>query len=168
MNSIAFQGQPGAYSDLACRNAFPAMQTLPCASFEAAIEAVHDGRAELAMLPPENSLAGRVADMHALLPESGLAIIGERFLRVEHCLLAPPGATLQSIKRVHSHPVALGQVRELLRHLGAAAVVEYDTAGSAEIVAKLGGLEDAAIASALAGELYGLNVLARNVEDAAH
>jgi prephenate dehydratase len=168
LSSIAFQGQPGAYSDLACRNAFPAMQTLPCASFEAAIEAVHDGRAELAMLPPENSLAGRVADMHALLPESGLAIIGEKFLRVEHCVLAPPGATLQSIKRVHSHPVALGQVRELLRRLGATAVVEYDTAGSAEIVAKLGGVEDAAIASALAGELYGLNVLARNVEDAAH
>ncbi|OYV37978.1 MAG: prephenate dehydratase [Rhodospirillales bacterium 20-64-7] len=106
--------------------------------------------------------------MHALLPESGLAIIGERFLRVEHCLLAPPGATFESIKRVHSHPVALGQVRELLRRLGATAVVEYDTAGSAEIVAKLGGLEDAAIASALASELYGLNVLARNVEDAAH
>ena len=94
MTSIAFQGQPGAYSDLACRIALSGLPTLPCETFEAAIDAVREGRAELAMLPPENSLAGRVADMHALLPESGLSIIGEKFLRVEHCLLAPPGANL--------------------------------------------------------------------------
>jgi prephenate dehydratase len=168
VSSIAFQGQPGAYSDLVCRISYPEMTTLPCATFEAAMEAVHDGRAALAMLPPENSLAGRVSDMHALLPGSGLTIIGEKFLRVEHCLLAPSGATLHSIKRVHSHPVALGQVRRLLAELGAAAVVEYDTAGAAEIVARLNNVEDAAIASALAGELHGLQILRANVEDAAH
>jgi prephenate dehydratase len=168
MTSIAFQGQPGAYSDLICRISYPGMTTLPCETFEAAIEAVHNGRAALAMLPPENSIAGRVADMHALLPNSGLSIIGEKFLRVEHCLLAPPGASLKTIKRIHSHPVALGQVRNLIRELGATAVVEYDTAGSAEIVEKLDNIEDAAIASSLAGELHGLTILRRNVEDAAH
>ena len=168
MNHIAFQGQPGAYSDLACRNAYPDLTTLPCETFEAAIEAVHEGRAALAMLPPENSIAGRVADMHALLPGSGLSIIGEKFLRVEHCLLAPAGATRASIKRIHSHPVALGQVRNLIRELGATPVVEYDTAGSAEIIARLNSIEDAAVASALAGELHGLQILRRNVEDFSH
>ena len=163
MTSIAFQGQPGAYSDLISRLSYPDMTTLPCETFQAAIEAVHEGRAALAMLPPENSLAGRVADMHALLPQSGLSIIGEKFLRVEHCLLAPPGATLSSIKRIHSHPVALGQVRNLIRELGATAVVEYDTAGAAEIIAAKNSIEDAAIASSLAGELHGLQILRRNV-----
>jgi len=168
MSRIAFQGLPGAYSDLACRNAYPGRETLPCETFEAAMTAVREAQADLAMLPPENSLAGRVPDMHALLPHSGLSIIGESFLRVEHCLLAPPGATEAGIKRIHSHPVALGQVRNLIRELGAATVVEYDTAGAAEIIAKLNNQEDAAIASALAGELYGLQILRRNVEDAAH
>jgi prephenate dehydratase len=165
---ISFQGQAGAYSDLACHMAYPGAQTLPCETFRAAIEAVHDGRADLAMLPPENSIAGRVPDMHALLPESGLSIIGEKFLRIEHCLLAPPGATLASIKRIHSHPVALGQVRNLIAELGAAVVAEYDTAGAAEIVAGINNIEDAAIASSLAGEMHGLQILRRNVEDAAH
>ncbi len=165
---IAFQGQLGAYSDLACRNAFPGMATLPCETFEEAIEAVRNGSAALAMLPPENSLAGRVADMHRLLPDSGLSIIGEFFLRVEHCLLGLPGAAIEGIKRIHSHPVALGQVRGLIAELGAAPVVEYDTAGAAEIVARLGSREDAAIASSLAGEIHGLTVLRNNVEDAAH
>ncbi len=165
---IAFQGQAGAYSDLACRIAYPAMRTLPCETFEAAIEAVREGRAALAMLPPENSIHGRVSDMHALLPGSGLAIIGEEFMRVEHCLLAPVGASIASIKRIHSHPVALGQVRRLISELGASPVVQEDTAGAAEIVARIGGVEDAAIASALAGELHGLQILRRNVEDEAH
>ena len=168
MTIIAFQGQPGAYSDLACRNAYPGAQTLPCETFEAAMEAVREGRAGLALLPPENSIAGRVADMHALLPDSGLSIIGEKFLRVEHCLLAPPGATLATIKRIHSHPVALGQVRKLIAELDATPVVEYDTAGSAEIVEKLNNVEDAAIASSLAGDLHHLQILRRNVEDFAH
>ena len=168
MSSIAFQGQPGAYSDLVCRVSYPEMTTLPCETFEAAIDAVHEGRAALAMLPPENSLAGRVADMHALLPGSGLSIIAEKFLRIEHCLLAPKGASIASIKRIHSHPVALGQVRRLIRELGATPVVEYDTAGAAEIIAAKNSFEDAAIAAALAGELHGLQILRRNVEDEAH
>jgi prephenate dehydratase len=167
-HKIAFQGQHGAYSDQACRTAYPDMATIPCPTFEAAIEAVRDGRAALGMLPTENSLAGRVPDMHALLPDSGLSIIGEAFVRVEHCLLAPPGTTLAGIKRVHSHSVALGQVRGLIRELGALPVVEEDTAGAAEIVARLNNMEDAAVASALAGQLHGLAVLRANVEDAAH
>ncbi len=166
--AIAFQGVPGAYSDLACRTAYPDRTTLPCETFEQAIEAVHAGRATLAMLPCENSLAGRVPDIHALLPGSGLSIVGEHFQRVEHCLLAPHGATLAGLKRVHSHPVALGQVRRLLRELGVAAVVQGDTAGSAQLVAAWGCHEDGAVASALAAEIYGLAVLRQNVEDAAH
>jgi prephenate dehydratase len=165
---ISFQGQHGAYSDLACRTAFPGMATVPCETFEAAIETVRDGRATLAMLPTENSLAGRVPDMHALLPESGLSIIGEHFLRVEHCLLGLPGAALADVRRVHSHPVALGQIRALIRELGATPVVEDDTAGAAGVIARLGNVEDAAVASSLAAEIHGLTILRRNVEDAAH
>jgi prephenate dehydratase len=120
------------------------------------------------MLPPENSLAGRVPDMHALLPDSGLSIIGETFLRVEHCLLGLPGADITEVKYIHSHPVALGQVRNIIRELGAQTIVEEDTAGSAEIVAELNDKRHAAIASSLAGEIHGLHVLRRNVEDAAH
>jgi prephenate dehydratase len=165
---IAFQGQPGAYSDLACRTAYPGMVTMPCETFEAAIDAVRENRARLAMLPTENSLAGRVPDMHALLPESGLSIIGETFLRVEHCLLGVAGAELASVKRVHSHPVALGQIRALIRELGAVPVAEDDTAGAAEIIAGLNNIEDAAVASSLAAEIHGLQILRRNVEDAAH
>ena len=166
--AIAFQGRIGAYSDLACRTAYPGRPTLPCDTFELAIEAVHDGRAALAMLPCENSLAGRVPDIHALLPGSGLSIVGEHFQRVEHCLLAPRGASIAGLRRVHSHAVALGQVRSLIRELGLHAVVEADTAGSAQLVAEWNRTEDAAIASALAAETYGLEILRRNVEDAAH
>jgi len=166
--SIAFQGRPGAYSDLACRMAYPDHRTLPCETFEAAIEAVHEDRAQLAMLPCENSLAGRVSDIHHLLPASGLFVVGEHFQRVEHCLLAPRGARLADVRRAHSHAVALGQVRGLLKELGVAAVVQADTAGAAALVAQWNRPEDAAIASALAAELYGLAILRRNVEDAAH
>jgi prephenate dehydratase len=166
--TIAFQGLLGAYSDLACRAAYPGWQTLPCASFEAAMDAVRSGAAQLAMLPCENSLAGRVPDIHRLLPESGLSVVGEHFERVEHCLLAPRGATLGTLKRAHSHPVALGQVRNILRDLHLTPVIEADTAGAAALIAERGGIEDAAIASALAAEIYGLEILRRNVEDAAH
>jgi len=166
--AIAFQGVPGAYSDLACRKAHPDLTPLPCETFEATIDAVREGRAELAMLPCENTLAGRVPDIHSLLPDSGLAIIGEHFERVEHCLLGVKGASLGSIRRVHSHAVALGQVRRLLREHDMQPVVEADTAGSAALVARWGQIEDGAIASSLAAELYGLEILLRNVEDAAH
>jgi prephenate dehydratase len=165
---IAFQGRPGAYSDLACRNAYPGWTTLPCDTFEAAMDAVRTGAAELAMMPTENSLAGRVPDMHHLLPESGLYVVGETFQRVEHCLLAPRGASIAGLKRAHSHAVALGQVRGILRDLNLQAVVEADTAGSAELVAKWNNPEDCAIASSLAAELFGLEILRGNVEDASH
>lgn len=163
--TIAFQGMPGAYSDLACRAAYPGWTTLPCASFEAAMAALREGRADLAMLPCENSLAGRVPDIHRLLPESGLYVIGEHFQRVEHCLLAPKGATMATVKRAHSHPMALGQVLNLIRERNLQPVIEADTAGAAQIIAARNSAEDAAIASELAAEIYGLEILARNVED---
>ena len=168
MSKIAFQGLLGAYSHLACRVAYPGHEPLPCPSFEAAMAAVREGTAELAMLPCENSLAGRVPDMHALLPESGLHLVGEHFQRVEHCLLGPPGATLEGVRRVHSHSVALSQVRNVLRELQAEPVIEADTAGAAKLVAEWGQPADAAVASSLAAEIYGLQVLRANVEDAAH
>ena len=165
---IAFQGRPGAYSDLAARRFRADAETIPCESFEAAIAAVREGAADLGMLACENSLVGRVPDIHALLPDSGLAIVGEHFQRVEHCLLGVPGARLADIRTVHSHAVALGQVRRLLGELGAAPVIEADTAGSAELVARWGDPSRAAVASRLAAELHGLAVLRCNVEDAAH
>lgn len=166
--TIAFQGLPGAYSDLACRAAYPGWTTLPCPSFEAAMEALRDGRCDLAMLPCENSLAGRVPDIHRMLPDSGLFVVGEHFQRVEHCLLAPKGASLATVKRAHSHPVALGQVLRLLKEMNLQPVIEADTAGAAHMIAERGGTEDAAIASELAAEIYGLEILKRNVEDEAH
>jgi len=165
---IAFQGLPGAYSDLSCRHAYPGWSTLPCASFESAMEAVRSGEAELAMLPCENSLAGRVPDIHRMLPDSGLHVVGEHFERVEHCLLAPKGASIATLRRAHSHPVALGQVLKLLKELNLQAVIEADTAGAAHLIAERGGVEDAAIASELAAEIYGLEILRRNVEDESH
>jgi prephenate dehydratase len=167
-NTIAFQGAPGAYSDLACRQVFPRMTTLPCAGFEDAIAAVRRSRARLVMLPIENSVAGRVADIHHLMPGSKLHIIGEHFQRVEHHLLAPRGATLGSLKTVHSHVHALGQCRDLIRKLGIKAVVAGDTAGSAAEVAARGDKSEAAIASELAGKIYGLVSLKKNIEDAEH
>ncbi|GAN96147.1 prephenate dehydratase [Komagataeibacter europaeus NBRC 3261] len=165
---IAFQGRPGAYSDLACRQARPGWTTLPCQTFAQTIAAVHDGRAELAMLACENSLAGRVPDIHALLPEAGLFIVGEHFQRVEHCLLGIPGSTLADARRIHTHPVAMAQVRGIITELGLDPVVEFDTAGAAEMVREWGRKEDVAVASALAAELNGLEILRRNVEDATH
>jgi len=168
MPIIAFQGFLGAYSDLACRHAFPGWTTLPCASFEAAMQAVRENRAELAMLPCENSLAGRVPDIHRLLPDSSLHVVGEHFERVEHCLLAPHGTTEATLKRAHSHPMALGQVLNILKELNLEGVIEADTAGAAALIAERGGVEDAAIASSLAAEVYGLKILRHNVEDAEH
>lgn len=168
MSVIAFQGRPGAYSDLACRKVRPGWVTYPCHSFAEAIEAVQNGKASQALLPCENSLAGRVAEIHALLPQAGLKIIGEHFQRIEHCLLGVKGAPIEGIKRVHTHPVAMAQVRSLIRKYGFEAITEFDTAGAAELVAQWQRPEDAAIASSLAGELNGLEVLAANVEDAAH
>src|SRR5580658_958864 len=165
---IAFQGAPGAYSDLAGRHVFPKLQTLPCTQFEDAFAAVRDGEAALAMIPIENSVAGRVADIHHLMPDSGLFIIGEHFEPVHHHLLALPGATLQTIKTVRSHVHALGQTRNFLRQHGLTPVVAVDTAGAAAELAENCDASVAAIASELAGKIYGLKSLAQNIEDAAH
>ena len=166
--TIAFQGSPGAYSDLACRRVFPAMTTLPCAAFEDAFAALRDGAAALAMMPIENSVAGRVADIHHLMPDSGLFIIGEHFERVEHHLLALPGASIDKIRAVRSHVHALSQCRNFLRAHGLTPVVRADTAGSAAEIKELGDPSIAAIASELAGQIYGLVSLAENIEDAEH
>ena len=166
--TIAFQGAPGAYSHMACADSRPDMEPLPCATFEDAFAAVSEGRARLAMIPIENSVAGRVADIHYLLPGSKLHIVGESFQRVEHQLLAIRGAALKGLRVVHSHVHALSQCRVLVRELDLAATVHADTAGAARDVAALGDPSHAAIASALAAEIYGLEVVRPNIEDAAH
>jgi prephenate dehydratase len=162
---IAFQGELGAYSHEACRAARPEMTPVPCATFEDAIEAVRKGDAELAMLPVENSTYGRVADIHSLLPKSGLHIIEESFVRVHINLLALPGATIDQIGAAKSHTVLLGQCKSFLAAHGIRRVTGADTAGSAKEVAAAGDTTMAALASELAGEIYGLDVLARHIED---
>jgi len=162
---IAFQGEPGAYSHEACRHARPDMEPLPCRTFEDVIEAVRSEAAELAMLPVENSTYGRVADIHHLLPESGLNIIAEAFVRVHINLLAVPGTALAAVAAAMSHTVLLGQCRSFLRRHNIMAVIGADTAGSAKRVAERGERKMAALASELAGEIYGLEVLARHIED---
>ncbi len=166
--SIAFQGEPGAYSDLSCREAFPAMTTLPCRSFPDTFAAVAKGRARLAMIPIENSVAGRVADIHQLLPDSGLHIVGEHFHRVRHQLLATPRATLKSVRTVHSHVHALSQCRKLVARLKLKPIVHVDTAGAAAEVARADDPTRAAIASELAAKIYGLKTLVAGIEDEAH
>ncbi|MEE4118636.1 MAG: prephenate dehydratase [Paracoccaceae bacterium] len=163
--SIAFQGEPGAYSHQACHEAMPDHVALPCATFEDTIEAVRSGRAALAMLPVENTTYGRVADIHRLLPESGLHIVSEAFVRVHINLLGVPGARLEDVRVAQSHTVLLGQCRAFLREHGIRAEVAADTAGSARHVAEAGDTALAALASDLAGEIYGLAPLARHIED---
>ena len=164
-NRIAFQGEPGAYSHEACRTARPDMEALPCPTFEDVIEAVRGGGADLAMLPVENSTYGRVADIHHLLPESGLKIIDEAFVRVHISLLAVPGTPLSDIRQAMSHTVLLGQCRGFLRQHGISAMTGADTAGSAKEVAARGIPSLAALAAPLAGEIYGLERLADQIED---
>jgi prephenate dehydratase len=165
---IAFQGEPGAYSHLACINAYPRMTPLPCTSFAEAFDAVRTGRVRLAMIPIENSIAGRVADVHHLLPDAGLHFVAEYFQRVNHCLLGVRRATLKTISSVESHVQALDQCRQTIRRLGLKRIVGADTAGSAKDVAEAGDPTRAAIASSLAAKIYGLKILQRDVEDAAH
>ena len=164
-NKIAYQGEPGAYSHLACKNAYPGMEPLACESFASAFAAVENNDAKLAIIPIENSLGGRVAGMHYLLPESTLFIINEHFQPVKHCLLGLPGAKLDQITHVRSHPQALAQCRALTEELKVKPVPVADTAGSAKEVKELGDLTQASIASSLAGEIYGLNVLRERIED---
>jgi prephenate dehydratase len=165
---IVFQGEPGANSHLACREAFPDLESVACPTFEDALLAVRQGEARYAMIPIENSVAGRVADIHHLLPDADLYIVGEYFLRVRHQLMAVPGATLKTIKRVLRHTQALGQCRRKLYELGLRPVPEADTAGSARMVKEAGNPELAAIAPALAAEIYGLEILVSDVEDEMH
>ena len=165
---ISFQGTLGAYSHQAAAEAFPELEPLPCNTFEGAIAAVKESRADLAMLPVENSTYGRVADIHHLLPEGGLHIIGEHFLRVHIALLGVRGATLDDIRTAMSHTVLLGQCRDFLRARGIEPRTGADTAGSAELVARTGDPSLAALASELAGRIYGLEPLAREIEDQSH
>jgi len=163
--NIAFQGELGAYSHQACIEARPNLNPIPCRTFEDVIEAVRKGDAELAMLPVENSTYGRVADIHHLLPASGLHIIDEAFVRVHINLLAPKGTKLDQVKSAMSHTVLLGQCRDFLGEHGIHRITGADTAGSAQHVAELNDPELAALASELAGDIYGLDILARHIED---
>ncbi|MBO6553392.1 MAG: prephenate dehydratase [Roseitalea sp.] len=165
---IAFQGEPGANSDTACRNMYPAMTPMPCPTFEDAFTAVDKGAAALAMIPIENTIAGRVADIHHLLPESDLHIVGEYFLPIHFHLMALPGTDHSAIRTVHSHIHALGQCRKYIRSNGWEAVIAGDTAGAAKLVAESGDPAMAALAPELASEMYGLGILERDVEDQAN
>jgi prephenate dehydratase len=166
--TIAYQGEPGANSHLACQAAYPDWQALPCATFEDAFAAIEEGSATLGMIPIENSIAGRVADIHHLIPISGLHIIGEFFLPIHFQLLASKGATLQTLRTVHSHVHALGQCRKIIRQYGLSPVVAGDTAGSAREVAQGRDPTKASLATRLAAEIYGLEILAADVEDERH
>jgi len=167
-HQIVFQGQPGAYSHLACRQVCDDFTPLPVETFDDAFAAVRTGRAELGMIPIENSVAGRVADIHHLMPHCGLHIIGEHFQRVNHHLLALPGTQVDGVNTVHSHIQALSQCRKLIRELGITPKVHADTAGAAAEVAAGGKRHEAAIASRLAAEIYGLEILRSDIEDAEH
>jgi prephenate dehydratase len=165
---IAYQGEPGANSHIACREAYPDMEPLPCPTFEDAFAAVRTGRAGLAMIPIDNSVAGRVADIHHLMPASRLHIVAEWFLPVQHQLMAPKGATLKTIKTVESHVHALGQCRNIIRALRLNAVVAADTAGAAREVGETGDVTRAVLATKLAAKIYGLRILKKDVADAKH
>ncbi|MCI0600800.1 MAG: prephenate dehydratase [Beijerinckiaceae bacterium] len=165
---IAYQGEPGANSHIACNNVYPAWDPLPCATFEDALSAIADGVAALGMIPIENSIAGRVADIHHLLPGSGLYIVGEYFLPIHFQLLGIKGARLEEIRSVYSHVHALGQCRKIIRAHGLATCVTGDTAGSAREIAEWADPSRAAIATRLAAEIHGLDVLVSDIEDEAH
>ena len=165
---IAFQGEPGANSHLAIRETYPDAEAVPCATFEDAFTALSAGDADLGMIPVENSVAGRVADIHHLMPQSKLHIVAEHFMPVRHQLLGIKGAAIKAIKTVESHVHALGQCRKMIRKLGIRPVVAADTAGSAREIAEAGDKSRAAIASRLAAEIYGLDILAPDIEDETH
>jgi prephenate dehydratase len=165
---IAFQGEPGANSHIACEEVHPDHEPLPCATFEDALAAIASGEAALGMIPIENSIAGRVADIHHLLPQAELHIVGEHFLPIHFQLMAPKGARLAGIKTVESHIHALGQCRRFIRKHGFAATIAGDTAGAAKNIAAAGDPTRGALAPRLAASIYGLDILAENVEDEDH
>ncbi len=166
--TIAYQGEAGANSHIACADQYPDWDTLPCPTFEDAFAAITEGRASLGMIPIENSIAGRVADIHALMPNSGLHIVGEYFLPIHFQLMGVKGSALADLKSVHSHVHALGQCRKIIRRLGLKAQVAGDTAGSAREVAEWGDRSRGSLAPRLAASIYGLDILAEDVEDEAH
>ncbi|MGD9740637.1 MAG: prephenate dehydratase [Bauldia sp.] len=168
MRRVVFQGEPGSNSHIMCREAFPASEAVPAATFEDCFAAIAGGDVDAGLIPIENSLAGRVADIHHLLPESGLHITGEHFLPIHFQLLALPGTGIADIRTVHSHVHALGQCRQIIRKHGWRPMVEGDTAGAAREIAERKDRSMAALAPRLAAELYGLDILAENVEDAEH
>ena len=168
LKKIAFQGEPGANSHEACRTYFPDYEAYPCKTFEEAFEAIKTGAAALGMIPIENSIAGRVADVHHLLPASGLRIIGERFKPIRFQLMANKGVKLDAVKVVSSMPIALSQCRNSLKKLGVETEAAGDTAGAAKALALNPDPTRAAVAPALAAEIYGLDILARDIEDERH
>jgi prephenate dehydratase len=165
---IAFQGEPGANSEVACRKAYRDYEPLPCPTFEDVFATLRAGKADLAMIPIDNSLAGRVADIHHLMPYSGFHIVAEYFLPLQHQLMALKGASLKTIKTVESHIHALGQCRNIIRKLRLKAVVAADTAGSARQVSESDDITRAALAPTLAAKIYGLKILKKDVADAEH
>ncbi|MBA4607020.1 prephenate dehydratase [Aeromicrobium sp. Marseille-Q0843] len=165
---IAYQGEPGSNSHLVIDLHHPDAEAVPCASFEDAFAAVSSGHCDLAMIPIDNSLAGRVADIHHFLPTSGLHIVGEHFLPIKFALMGTPGTTLESIKTVHSHVHALGQCRRIIREHGWTPLISGDTAGAAREIAEANDVTAAAIAPPLAAGIYGLDLLAADIEDEEH
>lgn len=165
---IAYQGEPGANSHLVCKEHYPESEAVPCASFEDVFAVVESGEVDLAMIPIDNSIAGRVADIHHFLPQSGLHIIAEHFLRIRFHLMGVPGATLDKITTAHSHVHALGQCRKIIRRLGLRPIISGDTAGAAREVAEAADPTQAAISPPLAAEIYGLKIMAEDVEDEDH
>lgn len=166
--TIAFQGMAGAYSDLACRKAYPELETVPSVSFEAAFQAVREKKADLAMIPVDNTLAGRVADVHYLIPSGELHIIGEHFQLIRHCLIGLPGAKLEDLTDVHSHVHAIPQCKKIIDELQLVRHTVADTAKGASDIKKWGNKTQAAIGSELAANIYGLEILKKDVQDAAH
>jgi prephenate dehydratase len=164
--SIAYQGEPGAFSHEACRAWFPSHRPEACPTFEDAFDAVQSGRCALGMIPVENSVAGRVSDVHHLLPKSGLRIVGEHFLPIRMQLMTNPDTRFEDVKTAASHPMALLQCRVSLRKMGIKAEVVADTAGAAKALSEEPDPTRAAIASAIAAELYGLKILKKDIEDA--
>ena len=165
---IAYQGEPGANSHIVANRHYPDWEALPCASFEDVFAAVAAGEADLAMIPIDNSIAGRVADIHHFLPTSGLHIIAEHFLRIQFSLMGVRGATIDQIKTVHSHVHALGQCRKIIKQLGLTTVISGDTAGAAREIADSGDPTQASISPPMAADIYGLDVLAEDIEDEDH
>lgn len=163
--TIAYQGMPGANSHIICKQELPEFEPMPCRTFDEAFAAVQEGRAFYGMIPIENSVAGRVADIHRLLPDSGLFITAEHFLRVRYHLMAPQAASMETIKRIYSHVQALSQCHTMIRDLGLEAIVHDDTAGAAAFVAERNDPSECAVAPALAAEIYGLKTLRTHVED---